>query len=166
MIDIAKKRAMNKARLLGVDVNDDKAKIPYTAADAMNSEVCWEIISLCTRKELIEKTRKDGTTYKVEGKNLAFPELTEIVTVGEMAVANKKAKSKSIIRTNIQTMDEMYSIRNSMNKHAVDDLNDEYIDYFTSVVEVLDSYAETVVADMIDADPDFLNKVNKARGCK
>lgn len=166
MIDIQKKRAENKARLLGIDLSDDKAVIPYTASDATNAEVCWAIISLCTRKEQIEKKRKDGTTYKVEGKNLAFPDLTEIVTVGERAVAKKDPKKQSIVRTNIQTMDEMYGIRNSMNRHAVDDVNDAYIDYFVSVVEVLDTYAQTVVADMISADPDFLNKINKARGCK
>ena len=49
---------------------------------------------------------------------------------------------------------------------AVDDVNDAYIDYFTSVVEILDTYAQTVVADMIEADETFLDKVNKARGCK
>lgn len=166
MIDINKKRAENKARLLGVAVADGKNPVPYTAADATNPEVCWEIISLCTRKELIERKGKGGSTYKAEGKNLMFPDLTEVVTVGEKAVANKNAKAKSIIRTNIQTMDEMYAIRNSMNRHAVDDVDDAYIEYFTSVVDVLDTYAQTVVADMITADPDFLARVNKARGCK
>ena len=166
MIDIAQKRAQNKARLLGVVAEDGKSPIPYTVADATNPEVCWEILSLCTRKELVERKARGGKVYKAEGKNLMFPDLTEVVTVGEKAVANKKAKSKSIIRTNIQTMDEMYSIRNSMNRHAVDDISDDYIEYFTSVVEVLDTYAQTVVADMIEADETFLDKVNKARGCK
>ena len=166
MIDIAQNRAQNKASFLGVVEEDGKSPIPYTASDAFNPEVCWEIISLCTRKELVERKARGGNVYKAEGKNLMFPDLTEVITVGERAVANTKAKSKSVIRTNIQTMDEMYSIRNSMNKHAVDDVNDAYIDYFTSVVEILDTYAQTVVADMIEADETFLDKVNKARGCK
>lgn len=166
MIDINKKRAENKARLLGTPIDDGKSLIPYTVADATNPEVCWEIISLCTRKELVERKARGGKTYKAEGKNLMFPNLTETVMVGEKAILSKKSKAKTAIRTNIQTMDEMYGIRNSMNRHAVDDVSDDYIEYFTSVVEVLDTYAQTVVADMISADPDFLAKVNKARGCK
>ena len=44
-------------------------------------------------------------------------------------------------------------------------MNDDYIEYFKSVVEILDEYAITVVADMIEAKPTFLEEVNAIR-CK
>jgi GTP:adenosylcobinamide-phosphate guanylyltransferase len=149
MIDLKAKREANKARLLGL--NPESKKAPYTKADCIEPEVCWEIISIVVRKGEKQNT-------------LAYPELFEVVTVGEKK-AVKTAKKDVIVRTNIKTMQEMFKIRNSMNKHAIDDVNDDYIEYFKSVVEVLDTYATTVVADMIDAKPSFLDDVNAIR-CK
>ena len=104
--------------------------------------------------------KQNKTTNK-----LAYPELFEVVEVGERKTTTKNAKKASIIRTNIDTMREMYKTRNDMNRHYEDDLNDDYIEYFKSVVEILDEYAITVVADMIEAKPTFLDEVNAIR-CK
>ena len=159
MIDLAARREANKRRLLGLA--DENSKIPYTKADVENPEVCWKIISLCTRFATVE----GANGKKRPTKNLAFPELLEPVEVGNRKTG-KNAKRENITRTNLDTMREMYSYRNAMNHHYEDDIDDKYIEYFKSVVEVLDGYANQVVADIVVEDEDFLNRVNKARGCK
>ena len=159
MIDLDARREANKRRLLGLE--DADSKIPFTKADVENPEVCWEIISLCTRFETVE-----GANGKPkQTKNLAFPELLEPVEVGSRKTG-KTAKREFVTRTNIETMREMYKNRNAMNRHYEDDIEDKYTEYFKSVVEILDGYATEVVADIIVEDDDFLNRVNKARGCK
>lgn len=159
MIDLDARREANKRRVLGY--TDENSKIPYTKADVENPEVCWDIISVCTRFETV-----DGANgKKKQTKNLAFPELLEPVEVGSRKTG-KNAKREFVTRTNIQTMREMYDNRNAMNRHYVDDVDDKYTEYFKSVVEILDGYAIEVVADIIVEDEDFLNRVNKARGCK
>ena len=164
MIDLEEKRAYNKKRLLGLNP-DKKTKAPYSKADCTNPEVCWDIISMVVRPKVEEITRKDGVKQNRSTNKLAYPELFEIVEVGERKTTSKNAKKSSIIRTNIDTMREMYKTRNEMNRYYADDLNDDYIEYFKSVVEILDEYAITVVADMIESKPTFLDEVNEIR-CK
>lgn len=159
MIDLAARREANKRRLLGLE---DESKIPFTKADVENPEVCWEIISLCTRFATV----KGANGKPKQTKNLAYPELLEPVEVGNHSTKSKNAKRENITRTNLETMREMYTNRNAMNRHFEDDIDDKYTDYFKSVVEVLDGYANQVVADIIVEDEDFLNRVNKARGCE
>lgn len=160
MIDLAARREANKRRLLGLA--DENSKIPFTKADVENPEVCWEIISLCTRFATVE----GANGKKKPSKNLAFPELLEPVEVGNHSTKSKNAKRENITRTNLETMREMYTNRNTMNRHYEDDIDDKYTEYFKSVVEILDGYATQVVTDIIVEDEDFLNRVNKARGCE
>lgn len=155
MIDLAAKREENKRRLLGLD---GKQISPYTKSDVVSEpEVCWDIISLAIRKKTIEAESKNGKNYKRQVNERMYPELLDEQTVGERAVRS---------RSNLKTMEEMYQIRNAMNKHYADDIDEAYIDYFKSVVEVLDGYALQVVSDMVEADAELLNKVNKIRGCE
>lgn len=165
MIDLDKLREENKRRLLGLDV-DENEKVPRTRSDFLDAEVCWEAISYMCRKKVVEKTRKDGKTYKAASKELAYPELTTVTTVGSRKTKTDKAKKDLIERSNIDTMEEMYQMRNAMNAHYQDDVNDKYVGFFKSVVEVIDQYAVTVCADIIAQDPDFIAKLNIARGCK
>lgn len=159
MIDLQARREANKARLLGKDV-DDKAVVPYTKADIDNPEVCWDIISLCVRPETVQDAKgKIRVT-----KNLKFPELLEPVVVGERKT-KANAKKAKVERTNLKTMREMYSFRNTMNGYYEDDVDDKYTEYFRSVVQILDGYANEVVTDIITEDEDFLNRVNHAREC-
>ena len=46
-----------------------------------------------------------------------------------------------------------------------DDTDDSYIAFFKNVIETLDGYAQTVITDICASDAEFLDKVNKARGC-
>lgn len=166
MIDLQKKREENKARLLGQTVDEGKVVVPYTKEDVIaNPETCWDIISLVTRKKVVENEGKDGKVRRIQTKELAHPELLDEVVVGGRKTTTKGAKRKVVTRSNIKTMDEMYGIRNKMNGYAINDNDDEYVEYFTSVVEVLDGYAQQVLTDILDEDEDFLNRVNKARGC-
>lgn len=164
MINLEEKRAYNKKRLLGLNP-DKKTKTPYSKSDCTNPEVCWDIISMVVRFKTQEIVRKDGVKQNKTTNKLAYPELFEVVEVGERKTTTKNAKKASIIRTNIDTMREMYKTRNEMNRYYADDLNDDYIEYFKSVVEILDEYAITVVADMIEAKSTFLDEVNAIR-CK
>lgn len=159
MIDLQARREANKARLLGLDT-DGKVVVPYTKADIDNPEVCWDIISLCVRFDTV----KDANGKVKPTKNLKFPELLESVVVGERKTKGN-AKKASVERTNIKTMREMYTYRNEMNRYYEDDVNDKYVEYFKSVVEILDGYAIEVVTDIISEDEDFLNRVNHAREC-
>lgn len=159
MIDLQARREANKARLLGLDT-DGKVVVPYTKADIDNPEVCWDIISLCVRPETV----KDANGKVKPTKSLKFPELLESVVVGERKTKGN-AKKASVERTNIKTMREMYTYRNEMNRYYEDDVNDKYVEYFKSVVEILDGYAIEVVTDIISEDEDFLNRVNHAREC-
>lgn len=159
MIDLAARREANKRRLLGIE--NESGKTPYTKTDVgENPEICWDIISLCIRKAT--ETTEDGKTKQT--KKLKFPELLEPVEVGSRRTG-KNAKKTNVTRTNLSTMEEMYKTRNSMNRHYEDDIDDKYVDYFKSVVEVLDAYAMEVVIDIVTNDGDFLNRVNAARGC-
>ncbi len=160
MIDLQARREENKKRLRGIDV-DGKAVVPYTKADIDNPEVCWDIISLCVRLDTV----KEANGRIKLTKKLKFPELLDTVVVGERKTKGNNAKRDKVERTNIDTMREMYTYRNAMNSHYEDDVDDKYIGYFKSVVEVLDAYAYEVVVDIITEDDDFLNRVNHARGC-
>ena len=166
MLDLEQIRKANQAALLGTAADATSKKKAYTKEDvATNQDVVWDIISLCVRKETVEKTNKrTGATYPAQGKNLAFPELTETVTVGKRKTG-KNAEKDIVVRTNIETMREMYETRNSMIRHYQDDIDEKYLNHFASIVEVLDSYALSVVTEMIAADEEFLARVNKARGC-
>lgn len=159
MIDLQARREENRKRLMGIDV-DGKAVVPYTKADIGNPEVCWDIISLCVRLDTVKEA---NGRVKVT-KNLKFPELLESVVVGARKTKGN-AKRDKVERTNIDTMREMYSVRNTMNRYYEDDVNDKYTEYFENVVDVLDTYAIEVVTDIICEDEDFLNRVNHARGC-
>lgn len=159
MIDLQARREENRKRLMGIDV-DGKAVVPYTKADIGNPEVCWDIISLCVRFDTV----KDANGKVKATKKLKFPELLESVVVGERKTKGN-AKKASVERTNIKTMREMYTYRNEMNRYYEDDVNDKYVEYFKSVVEILDGYAIEVVTDIISEDEDFLNRVNHAREC-
>lgn len=161
MIDWEARREANKKRLLGIDV-DGKAVVPYTKADIDNPEVCWDIISLCVRPETV----KDANGKVKTTKNLKFPDLLGEVVVGAHKTKSNNAKRDKVERTNIDTMHEMYTYRNAMNSHCEDDVDDKYTVYFSGVVQVLDAYAYEVVVDIITEDDDFLNRVNRARGCK
>lgn len=164
MIDLKKLREENKRRLLGI--NED-AKAPYTKRDiADNPEACWDIISMVCRKKTTEVKSKTGRLSVRKTNEFAFPELTDVKVVGVRGTKTKSAKNDTVDRTNIDTMEEMYQIRNAMNRHSIDDVDDTYIEFFTSVVEVLDGYAIKVVGDMVASDEEFLDKVNKARGCE
>ena len=159
MIDLQARREANRKRLLGIDV-DGKAVVPYTKADIDNPEVCWDIISLCVRLDTV----KEANGRIKLTKNLKFPELLEPVVVGERKTKGNAKKAK-VERTNLDTMQKMYTYRNEMNRFYEDDVNDKYVEYFKNVVEVLDGYAYEVVVDIITEDEDFLNRVNHARGC-
>lgn len=158
--DLQARREANRKRLLGIDV-DGKAVVPYTKADIDNPEVCWDIISLCVRPETV----KDANGKVRTTKNLKFPELLGAVVVGARKTKGNAKKTK-VERTNIDTMQEMYSFRNTMNRYYEDDVADKYTVYFSGVIDVLDAYAYEVVVDIITKDEDFLNRVNHARGCK
>lgn len=159
MIDLQARREENRKRLMGIDV-DGKAVVPYTKADIGNPEVCWDIISLCVRFDTV---KYDNGKVKAT-KKLKFPELLEPVVVGARKTKGT-AKRDKVERTNIDTMREMYSFRNAMNRYYEDDVADKYTEYFENVVDVLDTYAIEVVTDIICEDEDFLNRVNHARGC-
>ena len=160
MIDLQEARRKNLMRLRG---EDDGGFIAYTKESIGNSpEQCWDIISIVTRKATQEVTKKDGSTYTKQVNELAYPDLVEVQEVGKKKTG-KTAKKDVVIRTNIQTMREMYETRNAMNRNYTDYLNDGYIEYFKSVVEVLDGYALQVVTDMIEADGEFLDKINNVR---
>lgn len=159
MIDLQARREANKARLFGKDI-DGKAVVPYTKADIDNAEVCWDIISLCVRPETV----KEANGRVKATKNLKFPELLGAVVVGARKTKGNAKKTK-VERTNIDTMREMYSFRNTMNRYYEDDVDDKYTEYFEGVVKILDGYAIEVVTDIICEDEDFLNRVNHAREC-
>lgn len=161
MIDLHEARRKNLMRLRG---EDDGEFIAYTKESVGNSpEQCWDIISIVTRKATQEVTKKDGSTYtKQSTKELAYPDLVEVQEVG-IRKTGKNAKKELVIRTNIDTMREMYETRNAMNRHYTDDVDERYIEYFKSVIEVLDGYALHVVTDMIEADGEFLDKINNVR---
>ena len=164
MIDLQKMRAANYARLHG-EVDEDSSVVPYTKTDLQDAEVCWKIISLSVRPKMVEATSKNGTTYSKATKDLQFPELMDAVVVGQKKTT-AGSKKDIVERTNIDTMRDMYEIRNKMNKFFIQESEDKYTEFFGSVVEVMDAYAQTVVVDCMEADPEFLDKVNAARGCK
>lgn len=161
MIDFDAIREANKKRLLGYP-DGSKDLTPWTKSDALNPEICWKIISMCVRYATV--TNANGKPRQT--KKLKFPELCPEVVVGKWVPRTKGAKHESIERTNIETMRDMYQFRNDMNKKTSNESDNSYIEYFKSVIEVLDTYATQVVGDMITADDDFLNRVNAARGCK
>lgn len=159
MIDLAKKRAENKARLMGVQKSDSSV-VMITKEDIANDpEKAWHIISLATKKEMIDsdKLTAKGKVRRVQGKDLAYPDLIASVDVGETAAKSKKANNKA--RSNIETMRYMYSVRNKMISFYEGDTSEEFLEYFSSVIEILDAYATEVVSLAIDADPDLLKKV-------
>lgn len=159
MIDLAKRRAENQARLMGI-TNTSNEVVMITKEDiARDPEKAWHIISLATKKEMIDsdKLTTKGKVRRVQGKNLAYPNLIASVNVGETAAKSKKAEDRS--RTNIETMRYMYSVRNKMGSFYESDSSEDFLDYFTSIIEVLDTYAQEVVSLAIDADPDLLAKV-------
>lgn len=166
MIDLKAKREANKKRLLGINEEDGKAVIPYTKADILeDADKCWDIISTVCRKKVTTVTSKNGKVSSRKSNELAFPDLVKEVIVGERATT-KQAKADTVNRTNFKTMEEMRDTRNAMIRHYQDDTSESYIEYFSSVIEVLDGYAMQVVADIAANDDKFLDNLNKARGCK
>lgn len=166
MIDLKAKREANKKRLLGIEEDDSKAVLPYTANDILDdAEKCWDIISIICRKKMTPVKGKDGETSSRKSKEPAFPELVKEEIVGERATT-KQAKADTVTRTNFKTMEEMRDMRNAMTRHYQDDTSEKYIEYFSSVIEIIDGYAMQVVADIASNDGEFLDKLNKIRGCK
>lgn len=166
MIDLKAKREANKKRLLGIDEKDGKAVVPYTTTDVLDdAEKCWDIISIICRKKIISVTSKAGKQSTRKSNEPAFPDLIKEEIVGERATT-KQAKTDTVTRSNFKTMEEMYNTRNAMMRHYQDDTSDSYIEYFGSVIEVLDGYAMQVVADIAANDDAFLGKINNVRGCK
>lgn len=164
-LDLDAIRKRNQARLLGTDSKEGKGVVPYTASDiATSNDVCWDIISLIVRKESVKTQGKDGKEYTKQTKNRKFPELLTETVVGERATS-KTAKADKVLRTNLATMEEMYQMRNKMIRFYQDDTDDSYIAFFKNVIETLNGYAQTVITDICASDADFLDKVNKARGC-
>lgn len=158
MIDIDALRAANKARLLGETAVAANGVKKITKEEVANEpQVCWKIIELATKRATTTMVDKTGKERKVVAKGQMYPIMPEEI-VG-ITVGGKGAKTN---RTNIETMRKMVEVRKAMTTNAINDVNDSYIEYFKSVVEVLDAYATTVVADMLDADPDVLDKVYDA----
>jgi hypothetical protein len=154
MIDLQAKREENRRKLLGLEADSTKSAVaPYTKADLVDAEVCWDIISMCVRLVSKETTSSNGRKYVRQTKELVYPDLVEQVVVGETPKRS---------RTNIDTMREMMQFRNKMQRFVVDDKQDSYTEYFESVLEVLDAYAQQVVMDMAE-DAGFLDRVNAAR---
>ena len=154
MIDIAALRAQNKARLNG---SLDGKAITFTKDSLLDADSCWKIIELAVKRATQEKEDKNGKVRKVMDKGLRFNIAPETI-VG----TTKGAKGATKSRTNIETMRSMMETRNAMNIRAINDVDDAYIQYFTSVVEVLDTYAMTVCTDMYEADPTIIDKANAA----
>lgn len=162
MIDLEAKRQENLARLIGKDI-PTSSKMPYTLEDLQNADVCWDIISMCVRKKTEDYTSSKGKPMKRATKERAYPQLVKEENVARTA---SKSKEKVYKRTNLTTMEEMYKIRNKMNKFYIGEPDGStYYDYFKNVVETLDGYALQVITDIITNDDDFLKRVNEVR-CK
>ena len=160
MIDLAKKRAENLARLTGAKVEEGSSVKKITLQELVDEpENAWHVISLATKKEMVDgKTTSTGKIRRVQGKNLAYPDLLESINVGGV---ERRGKNKGTfkMRTNLDTMRYMYSVHNKMRDFYLGESNDEIAEYFSTMIEVLDSYATTVVTLAIDSDPDLLDKV-------
>lgn len=159
MIDLAKKRAENQARLMGVKKSDSGVAMITKEEIAADPEKAWHIIALATKKEMVDsdKLTAKGKVRRVQGKDLAYPDLISSVDVGHTAAKSKKVGNKS--RSNTETMRYMYSVRNKMISFYESDTTEDFLEYFSSVIEILDAYATEVVSLAIDADPDLLSKV-------
>ena len=154
MLDLEKLRAENRARLLGqTQAPADKVARITKEQLAEDPEAAWHIISLATKP----KTEKldNGRTKTL--KERQYPQLAESVTVGEIQAKKRGAKNDG--RTNIETMREMYSIRNKVNRFVIGEESDKYAEFFMSIVEMLDAYAMTAAVDLLEANPNLLQQV-------
>ena len=160
MIDLAKKRAENLARLTGASIEEGSSVKKITLEELVdNPDNAWHIISLATKKEMVDGNTltPKGKIRRVQGKNLAYPDLLESLNVGGVV---RKGKNKGVkTRTNLETMRYMYSVHNKIRDFYLGESNDEVAEYFSDMIELLDSYATTVVALAIKNDPDLLDKV-------
>lgn len=162
MLDLKAKREANMRRLMG---EDEKTARPYTIESLTDNEVCWDIVSIVCRKKTVEVKRGDKS-YMRQTNELAYPELGVKEIVGSRKTQGDKRKKEYVTRTNIDTMEEMYQFRNAMVRHYSDDKDESYLEYFESLLEVLDTYANQVCIDMIEKDETLLGKINKIRGAK
>lgn len=142
-MDIEKRRKENIARLLGKPEQEIASKRITNESVTNNPDEAWEVISIVTKKD--KNAYRYADTFKEE-------------IVGTIA---SKGKGKNIERTNLQTMRDMYSIRNKIVKFATADVSDKYFEYYTGLLEVIDGYALDVVADMYEADSNMFDKVNE-----
>lgn len=160
MIDLAAKRAENLARLTGAKVEEGSSVKKITREELVDDpEKAWHIISLATKKEMVDgKTTSTGKVRRVQGKNLAYPDLLGSFEIGGV---EKKGKNKGTfkMRTNLETMRYMYSVHNKIRDFYLGESNDEIAEYFKDMLDTLDSYATTVVTLAVVDDPDLLDKV-------
>lgn len=156
MIDLAARRQANLDRLMGKKPSNNSkvARISKNEV-AEKPETAWHIISLATKKKMVEG--KDGRM--VQSKELAYPGLIEDALVGMRATTTKTAKKSTVERYSLETMRYMYQVRNKMNSFYMDDMDDSFTDYFKSVVEILDGYACDVASLAVSEDENLLERV-------
>lgn len=166
VISLEEIRKKNLLRLQGEE-GAIAAFVPWTAAEIISSaEKCWEVISLVTRKKVIEVTGKSGNTYKKESNELQYP-IYHAAVVGEKVVIRGSGAEKErvkIERDNIATMRELYQMRNKIAKlYATEKSENHYAPIYASIAESLDVYATQVVSDELQYQEGFLDKLNDAR---
>lgn len=159
-------RERNLRRLQGKE-GTAKVFIPWTAEEIVSSaELCWEVISLVTRKKVIEVTGKNGNTYKKESNELQYP-IYHAAIVGEQSVLatneNKKKERVKVERDNLTTMRELYQMRTKIGKLYGNETSDTYADIYKTIGNALDGYANQVVSDELTYQEGFLDKLNEAR---
>lgn len=151
-------RRRNIARKNG-QTNPDKEILPWTVDEIiMSAEKCWEVITLCTRKKTVETVGKNGKTYTRPSNELQYP-IYHTAVVGEGATA----KGKQLERNNLDTMRELYQMRNKVAKLYADENSETYMEIYHSLGEALDVYATQVVSDELQYQEGFLDKLNEAR---
>ena len=159
IFDIQSKRAENLQRLSGESAY---TFTPYTLIDCSeNPLIDWDIISILTRFETVEYKNSKGEIKTRKGKNLAYPDLIDVVNVGERK--RNKYHDSRITRTNISTMRGMLEMRSKCGDFYEDETDEQFLNYFENLSSELDSYAKKVVLMMIESDSEFLNRVNAVR---
>ena len=159
-------RERNLRRLQGVE-GTAKVFVPWTAEEIVSSaEKCWEVISLVTRKKVVEVVGKKGNPYKKESSELQYP-IYHAAIVGEQSVLttseDKKKMRVKVERDNLTTMRELYQMRTKIGKLYGNENSETYAAIYKAIGNALDGYANQVVSDELQYQEGFLDKLNEAR---
>lgn len=158
VMSLEEERKRMLANLKG-ETSAEKVVVPWTAEEIIcDVKKCWEVITLCTRKKVVETVGKTGNKYNRPSNELQYP-IYHTAVVGEGATN----KGKQFKRNNIDTMRELFQMHNRIVKLYATETSDTYGPIYASISEALDVYALRVVADELTYQEGFLDKLNEAR---